>query len=198
MDDRMTWASPAAGPQQSSDPDGDPIERSIRAGAYRDAIAQCARVHGAPLGRLCMAMLGSQAEAEECVQEVLLAAHDAFPGYRGEGSVRAFLFGIARRMCARRLEMRGRRERRLRLVHDADAPSSTPEGLLEARREAERVRDALEKLKPSERDAVVMRYQGGLEYRDIGAACGIDEAAARKRVSRGLARMKELLTEVER
>ncbi|WP_236518612.1 RNA polymerase sigma factor [Sandaracinus amylolyticus] len=155
-------------------------------------------MHGAPLGRLCMAMLGSQAEAEECVQEVLLAAHDAFPSYRGEGSVRAFLFGIARRMCARRLEMRGRRERRLRLVHDADAPSSTPEGLLEARREAEKVREALERLKPSERDAVVMRYQGGLEYREIAAACGIDEPAARKRVSRGLARMKELLSEVER
>ncbi|AKF10535.1 RNA polymerase sigma-70 factor, ECF subfamily [Sandaracinus amylolyticus] len=190
----MTWAMPQTNP----DPIEDPIERSIRAGAFRDAIALCARMHGAPLGRLCMAMLGSQAEAEECVQEVLLAAHDAFPSYRGEGTVRAFLFGIARRMCARRLEMRGRRERRLRLVHDADAPSSDPEGLLEARREAEKVRDALERLKPSERDAVVMRYQGGLEYREIAAACGIDEPAARKRVSRGLARMKELLSEVER
>jgi RNA polymerase sigma-70 factor (ECF subfamily) len=101
-------------------------------------------------------------------------------------------------MCARRLEMRGRRERRLRLVHDADAAASTPEEVVHARREAERVRDALERLKPSERDAVVMRYQAGLEYAEIGAACGIDEVAARKRVSRGLARMKELLAEVER
>ncbi|MDQ3033290.1 MAG: sigma-70 family RNA polymerase sigma factor [Myxococcota bacterium] len=185
-------------PQTSPDPLGDPIQRSIEAGAYREATAQCAREHGAALGRLCMAMLGSQAEAEECVQEVLLAAHDAFASFRGEGSVRAFLHGIARRMCARRLEMRGRRERRLRLVHDAGADGSTPESLLEARRSAEKVRDALERLKPSERDAVVMRYQGGLEYREISAACGIDEAAARKRVSRGLARMKELLSEVER
>ena len=39
-----------------------------------------------------------KAEAEECVQEVLIAAEAAFEGYRGEGSVRAFLFGIARRM----------------------------------------------------------------------------------------------------
>lgn len=176
----------------------DPIHRAIRAGNRRDAIAMCSREHGPSIGRLCMAMLGSQAEAEECVQEVLIAAHDGFEGYRGEGTVRAFLFGIARKMCARRLEMRGRRERRLRLVHDAEADASTPEHLVAARREAERVRDALEKLKPSERDAVVMRYQGGLDYREIGAACGIDEVAARKRVSRGLARMKELLAEVER
>jgi RNA polymerase sigma-70 factor, ECF subfamily len=194
MDDSMTWAMPRTEP----DPTMDPIEQAIRAGAYRDALALCARTHGAPLGRLCMAMLGSQAEAEECVQEVLLAAHDAFPQWRGEGSVRAFVFGIARRMCARRLEMRGRRERRLRLVHDAGSAPVDPEGLLAARREAERVRDALERLKPSERDAVVMRYQGGLEYREIAASCGIDEAAARKRVSRGLLRMRELLAEVER
>ena len=61
------------------------------------------------------------------------------------------------------------------------------------------MRWALEELKPSERDVVVMRYQAGLEYAEIAVACGIDEAAARKRVSRGLARMKELLSaEVER
>lgn len=194
MDDRMTWAMP----QNSPDAVEDPIQRAIQAGAYRDATAQCAREHGAALGRLCMAMLGSQAEAEECAQEVLLAAHDAFPSFRGEGSVRAFLFGIARRMCARRLETRGRRERRLRLVHDAHADGATPDALLETRRNAEKVRDALERLKPSERDALLMRYQADLEYREIGAACGIDEVAARKRVSRGLARMRELLSEVER
>jgi RNA polymerase sigma-70 factor (ECF subfamily) len=195
MDHEMPWAMPQT---NAVDPGADPIQRAIQAGAFRDAIALCARDHGPSLGRLCMAMLGSQAEAEECTQEVLIAAHDAFPDYRGEGTVRAFLFAIARRMCARRLEMRGRRERRLRLVHDAEADASTPEHLVDVRRRAERVRDALERLKPSERDAVVMRYEGGLEYREIGAACGIDEVAARKRVSRALARMKELLAEVER
>ena len=55
------------------------------------------------------------------------------------------------------------------------------------------VRAALERLKPSERDAVVLRYDGGLAYREIGEACGIDEAAARKRVSRALARMRTML-----
>jgi len=183
---------------ESSGGPEDPIHRLVREGAYRDAAAHCARSHGPSVGRLCMALLGSQAEAEECMQEVLIAAHDAFPTWRGEGTVRSWLFGIARRMCARRLEMRGRRERRLRLVHDADAVTNLPDEQLEAMRRAEKVRDALDQLKPSERDAVVLRYQAGLDYREIGEACGIEETAARKRVSRGLARMKELLAEVER
>ncbi len=188
----MSMAIPAANVDTT---DEGPVERALREGAYRDAVALSARLHGAPLGRLCMAMLGSQAEAEECVQEVLIAAEAAFKGYRGEGSVRAFLFGIARRMCARKLEQRGRREAHLRAVQGPRADLGTPEHTLLLRQRAERVRGALERLKPTERDAVVLRYQAGLDYREIAAACGIDEPAARKRVSRGLARMKDLLGE---
>lgn len=173
----------------------DPIVVLIREGRHRDAVALCARDHGAALGRLCMALLGNQAEAEETAQEVLIAAHRGMDGYRGEGSVRGWLYGIARRKCARKVETRIRRERRLRLVHDAEADAETPHEVVETRRRAERVRAALEQLKPSERDAVVLRYQGGLAYREIGEACGIAEAAARKRVSRALARMKSLLSE---
>ncbi len=146
----------------------DPIAELIRAGRHRDAAGACAREHGAAVGRLCMALLGDQGEAEETVQETLIAAHDAMGGFRGEGSVRAWLFGIARRKCARKLETRVRRQRRLRLVHDADAEAPLPDELLDAERRAGRVRDALEQLKPSERDAVVLRYQAGLGYREIG------------------------------
>ncbi|MGE0792052.1 MAG: RNA polymerase sigma factor [Sandaracinaceae bacterium] len=176
----------------------DPIALLIREGRHRDAVALCAREHAAAVGRLCMALLGNQAEAEETVQEVLIAAHAGMEGFRAEGTVRGWLCGIARRKCARKLETRVRRERRLRLVHDAAQDAQLPDDVLDTRRRAERVREALELLKPSERDAVVLRYESGLAYREIGEACGIDEAAARKRVSRALARMKSLLEEAGR
>lgn len=173
----------------------DPIGALVRAGAFRDAVALCAREHGAALGRLCMAMLGSQAEADETVQESLIAAHDGMAQWRGEASIRAWLFGIARRMCARRLETRGRQERRLRLVHDADADARLPDEVVEARRRAVKVRAALEQLKPSERDVVLLRYESGLSFREIAVVCGIDEAAARKRASRALEGLRSLLSD---
>lgn len=171
----------------------DPIQERIRNGAHREAVAMCAREHGGALGRLCMAMLGDQAEAEETVQEALIAAHDAMASYRGDGSVRAWLCGIARRMCARRIETRVRRERKLRLVHDAGESAGLPDDVIEGRRRALIVRAALDDLKPSERDAVLLRYEAGLSYREIAEACGIDEAAARKRASRALGRLREVL-----
>ena len=170
------------------------IEALIATGDYREALARCARAYAHPLGRLCMAFTGSQAESEELVQETLLAAFDGFAQYRAEGSVRAWLFGIARRICGRHTEMRARREARLRLVHDTSRGPDAGELSLERER-AQRARAALAKLKPSEREAVVLRYDSGLSFREVALACGVDEAAARKRVSRALARMRADLVE---
>lgn len=173
----------------------DPIHALIRAGDFRAAAGQCARDHGKSIGRLCMSWLGSQAEAEEASQETLIAAFDAMPGYRGEGTVRSWLFGIARRVCARRTEMRVRREARLRLVRGDEVEAPGADTLLAVRHRAERVREALATLKPSERDAVVLRYESELSFKEVAEACGIDEAAARKRVSRALERLRGALGE---
>jgi RNA polymerase sigma-70 factor, ECF subfamily len=170
------------------------IEALVASGRHREALAACARVYAPPLGRLCMAFTGSQAESEELVQETLLAAYDAFPQYRGDGSVRAWLFGIARRISGRHVEMRARRSSLLRLVHDTGRARDAGEIALERER-AERARDAVAKLKPSEREAVVLRYEAGLSFRELAAACGVDEAAARKRVSRALSRLRADLGE---
>ena len=170
------------------------IEGLIASGQHREALAGCARAYALPLGRLCMAFTGSQAESEELVQETLIAAFDGFAQFRGDGTVRAWLFGIARRLCGRHVELRARRETKLRLVHDTGRGRDAGELALERER-AQRARDALGRLKPSEREAVVLRYEGELSFREVAAACGVDEAAARKRVSRALTRLRADLGE---
>ena len=173
----------------------DVVAELIGRGEHRAAVAACARIHGDAVGRVCMAMLGSQPDAEEAVQETLLAAHRGMAGYRADGTIRAWLFAIARRQCARRLE-RGRRSAsslaELQAVTDALAPADPADAMVVQRR-AQAVRAALSQLKPSEREALVLRYEAGLGYREIGAACGIDEAAARKRASRGLDHLRSLI-----
>jgi RNA polymerase sigma-70 factor (ECF subfamily) len=141
-----------------------------------------------------MALVGSQADAEEVLQETLLAAHRAMGTYRGEGSVRSWLFGIARRQCARHLERRGRpaKAAHLVVVSDGGAGGGPAEDVAAGRR-ARVLREALGKLRPTEREALVLRYQADLSFREIAEQCGIDEAAARKRASRGLDRLRGLL-----
>jgi len=170
----------------------DPVLALAREGKPREAIALCAREHGAAVGRFCMALLGDQAEAEEVLQEALLVAFDGFGDLRGD-AVRPWLYGIARRMCARRLAKRTRRAGRLRLIHDAEEAVEGADELLERRQRAAKVREGLEQLKPSDREALLLRYEAGLSYREVGEIQSIDEATARKRASRALARLRDIL-----
>jgi len=171
----------------------DPIAKLINEGDHRQAVEQCVEVYGAAIGRLCMAMLGSQSDAEEVAQETLLAAHKTMSNYRGDGSVKAWLFGIARRQCARYLERNVGKHKHLRVVDEPTAESGPDSELATARRAAS-VRAALALLKPSERETLILRYQAELSFREIAAACGIEEAAARKRASRGLQHLRNTLS----
>jgi RNA polymerase sigma-70 factor, ECF subfamily len=172
------------------EPSPDPIAALLQEGRHREALAACARTHGAVLGRLCMALLGSQADADEATQETLLRAHRGMASFRGEGSVKAWLCGIARHVCAHALETRRRGRQLLEVV---TAPGEADDGELARRQHARLLRDALSRLKPTEREALVLRYVADLSHREIAAACNIDEAAARKRISRALARLRAVI-----
>lgn len=146
--------------------------------------------HGQAIGRACMALLGSQTEAEDALQETLMAALDGLEAFRGDGTLRAWLLSVARRRCAKRLEARTR-ERDLKERMAAPEPASSAERASMAAR----ARRLLEEIRPTEREALVLRFAAELSFREVAHACGIDEAAARKRVSRGLGRLRTLLGE---
>jgi RNA polymerase sigma-70 factor (ECF subfamily) len=170
-----------------------PLDQLLQEGKYRQATALCAEKHGASVGRLCMAMLGNQAEAQEVAQETFLAAYQGMESFRSEGSVRAWLFGIARRQCARRLQ-RGPK-RHLELVPDRHASAEKSDrGLRESRRR-ESLHKHLSGLKPSEREVVLLRFSGELSFKEIAVLMDIGEATARKRASRALAQLRTQIHE---
>jgi len=181
--------SPA--PSQRPPPDAE-IVAALKARQREAAAKLLVAGHGAAIGRACMALLGSQSEAEDVLQETLLAALDGLAGFRGDGTLRAWLLSVARRGCARRLTTRTR-ERTLARGADEPQTAANAEQLSLARR----ARQLLSEVRPSEREALVLRFEAGLSYREVGEACGIDEAAARKRVSRGLLRLRALMGEDE-
>ena len=66
---------------------------------------------------------------------------------------------------------------------------------LEADEESGRLSTALDALVGEQREAIVERVIGGLEYAEIAALTGASEDTVRTRVSRGLKRMRSLLLE---
>ena len=186
--------SAALAPTSQVSTGDDAIAAAIARGDDKRALLLCAREHGPALGRLCMAMVGSQADAEDLAQDVLLEAHRGFSGWTRRGSMRSWLLTIARRKCARWLEKRARRRAKLRLVHsEVPAPDSgqLPDGQLQQRQRAAVARTALGRLKPSQREALLLRYAAQLSFKEVAVACNIEEPTARKRVSRALCALRK-------
>src|SRR5262249_8529364 len=89
------------------------------AGAFRDLVDPYRRelqVH-------CYRLLGSIQDAEDEVQEVLLAAWQALSRFEGRSSIRTWLYRIATNRCLNTLRAKSRRPRAQAL----DAPPGLPE-----------------------------------------------------------------------
>jgi RNA polymerase sigma-70 factor (ECF subfamily) len=167
------------------------ITQAIGRGDRKEAIRLLAAAHGTALLRYLSGMVGSEAQAEELLQETLIEALNAMAGYRGEAKPRAWLFGIGHRVCCQHLR---KRDRQRGLWRRWQAPPNEPS--FDASRLAEdrdALRWALERLEPGLRDVVLMRHQAGMDGPEIAAALGVSHAAARQRVSQGIRKLRELL-----
>lgn len=172
------------------------IVEAVSKGDVREAVLLCADHYGACVGRVCLALLGNRADAEDLVQEVLLDAQRALPKWEQRGSLKGYLLAIARRKCARSLEGRRANAQKLELLDPLGHAEAADERSL-LREKAERARQALAELKPTLREAIVLRYVGELRFAQIAEALGIDEPAARQRVSRGLRALQSAVSEKE-
>jgi RNA polymerase sigma-70 factor (ECF subfamily) len=185
-------AAPIPEPPTVAQPEDVEIVNALARGETRRALALCVERHGASIGRLCMAMLGSQGDADDVTQETLLSAHQSFGDYRGTGSLRAWLLGIARNKCLQQLEKSRRRGAQPAPATDASLGLGADEAL-GVKLRAERARALLDGVRPSDRDALLLRFLADLSFKEVAAASGIDEATARKRVSRALSRLRSAL-----
>ena len=141
--------------------------------------------HGPALLRFCAARVGAE-RAEDCFQDAMLAALRAYREVRDARAIRSWLYAIAARKAIDQHRARARAPRPLEdaeAVAAARAPAPRDEALWA------RVRGLPEK----QREAVALRYAADLSHREIAAAMGTSEAAARRNVFEGLARLRREL-----
>lgn len=132
------------------------------------------------LVRTLTAVLGDAAAAEDCVQEAFVRAWKAWPRWRPEAPVEAWLYRIALNVAfshRRRMKLRQVTERLLR-------PGL---GRADPRVRASPLRAALAKLPPRESAAVMLRYYHGYSRAETAQILGLTERAVSLRLSRAQA-----------
>jgi RNA polymerase sigma-70 factor (ECF subfamily) len=149
-----------------------------------DPLAQAAFVRASQrdVWRLCASLVDRQS-ADDLVQESYLRALRALEKFEGRSTVRTWLLGIARRVCADHLRATVRRrdlDQRLRLIRTADAPD--PAG-------AATTGDMLDALGDDQRSAFVLTQLAGLSYAEAAAIEGVPVGTIRSRVARARAEL---------
>src|ERR1700728_471378 len=90
-----------------------------------DAFHQLTEPHRRELQVHCYRMLGSLQDAEDALQETLLAAWRSFGGFEGRASLRTWLYQIATNRCLNARRSASRRPAKEWDVPNVEAPEPT-------------------------------------------------------------------------
>jgi RNA polymerase sigma factor (sigma-70 family) len=139
-------------------------------------------------------MTRNTADAEDIVQEACLRALRGISGYHG-GSARAWVLTIVRNTALNWLAKARTRATTSIEVENIDdhADPATPEAMLLAKTDAERVEAAIAALPDGLRETFVLREVHGHDYREIAEITGVPIGTVMSRLARSRSRLLAVL-----
>lgn len=156
--------------------------------------------HRAALFHFARRLTGDDAAAEDVLQDTLVSALRHADQHRGEGSVRAWLFGIARRRAwdqRRRDRLEPTSDASLEVLGRAAGWGAEPAGPEARVGDREQLERALAALGPEDREVLLLRDVLGFDGEEAAQALGLGLAALKSRLHRARLRFAAALREGE-
>jgi len=143
--------------------------------------------------QLAMNLLGDRDEALDLSQEVFLSVFRTIHRFRGQSSLRTWIYRIAVNQARNRHRFWRRRHRADQVSLDAHVAAhgdlrsggeAGPDRILAQKELAARLQDALDRLPFDQRTAIVLREVDGLSYEEIAYSLGIAVGTVKSRLTR--------------
>jgi len=186
-------------------PDDQFLERLRRgeAAAYERLVAE----HSGDLYALLFRLTNDSEEARDLTQETFLRAFQSIDRFRGDASLKTWIYRIGINQARNRWRWWRRRKRDVTISLDAtddqnetplaaSLPSDSapnPEQETLARERERQLRDALLRLKSAFREAVVLRDVEGFSYEEIAEMLQISIGTVKSRIARGRLELRRQL-----
>jgi RNA polymerase sigma-70 factor (ECF subfamily) len=177
----------------------------LRLQANEDAAYdELVRTFHASMFHVAYRMLGDSGDASDVVQEIFLKVFRNISGFKGESSLKTWIFRIALSEILNRLRWWKRRHRFSTVslddnhngngngIHVSDS-KPTPEQVLESREQEKAIQLALGKLSSDHRSIIVLRDIEGFSYGEIADVLGISIGTVKSRLARARADLKQTL-----
>jgi RNA polymerase sigma factor (sigma-70 family) len=176
------------------------LEQYARGGAgSQEAFAQLAARHADWVYSVATRMVGGDSHlAEDVTQAVfILLAQDAAKLVRKKTPVNGWLFKVAGYSAKHALRSKTRREKHERraaamISETVDKPDDA-EAIWQQL--APRLDELVGRLRPQDRDALLLRFYQRKSMAEVGEAMGLSEDAAKKRVAAAIERLRALLAQ---
>jgi RNA polymerase sigma-70 factor, ECF subfamily len=181
-----------------SEPDAqrtNPIDATDPASWVRSVHAQ----HAGALFVFAYRATGDRGVAEEIVQDTLVRAWQHADRFDpAQGSLGTWLFAIARNLVVDAHRRRSARPQAVASLDDEAAQLHAPveAGQLDRAMEAWQVADALQRLTPDHRAAIVETYYRGASIAEAAATLGVPEGTVKSRLYYGLRSLRLVLEEM--
>jgi RNA polymerase sigma-70 factor (ECF subfamily) len=169
------------------------LELVRRIAAHEDvALGELYAAYGQRMYAYALRLTGNPPQAEDVVQDALVAVWRSASRFRGEGRVLAWLLGIVHHTAMKAL--------RHSSVPISDAmgetlisPEPLPEERLQAAEEAERVRCALQSLSLHHRAVLELVFYQGLHLDEVARVCNCPVGTVKSRLSYARRYLREAL-----
>jgi RNA polymerase sigma-70 factor (ECF subfamily) len=164
----------------------------------RAAVEQAYVAHHAAIRGFARRLVGDDASAEDIVHEAFVALPRVIRRFRGEGSLRSFLIGVAINHSRRhvRSAIRRRRATERLAVRDEVCPppaAATPADDLARKRLATRLWSALDRLPIDQRAVFVLCEAEQRTSVEVGEIVGAPEGTVRTRLFHAKRKLREIL-----
>lgn len=158
----------------------------------RDAFALLVERHSRSVFRLAYRITGSEADAEEVVQETFLRAFRQIHRYESRASFSTWISTIAANHA---LDVLRKRERFVATEEEIEKTDAAPgpARLAESGRIAEVIETAMNQLSLQERTAFALRHYEGMPIEAIARQLGLSENATKQSVFRAVAKLRRVL-----
>jgi len=172
---------------------------AARAGSG-EALEALLERHQARLYRFARRLCRHREDAEDVLQESLLAAARGLPGFRGASSLGTWLYTIARSFCIKKRRKSVFAPTEVSLDTEVPAavrgvadPAPRPDDALEASRLEAALERAIAELDRPYREVLLLRDVEGLPAAEVARVTGLTVAAVKTRLHRARARLRERL-----
>lgn len=159
----------------------------------RGAFDELVRRHQRGLWRLVRRYVAHDADAADVTQQAFVRAYRALDRFRGEASVRSWLYRIGINAALNHVRDRSREEPSDTAGENLAVAAAAPRAMMEAQR-AKVLRAAVAELPPKQRLVLELRVFDDLPFREVAALAACTENAAKVSFHYAVKRLREVLS----